>query len=418
MLGRVSLLRFATFALSFCILASLGIGTFADSSATYIIFTIEDSSENPALAWLGEGIALSITEQIGIPGVKVIDYEKKMELTDDLDLPPSSALSHASMIRLAERAPADFLVMGTFSGTDETLHISLRVLDLKTMRLGGEISANGQLSVLPQMENELAWLILSNSGMNGTYSREEFKKRTRLIPDASFAYFVRSLTISDEDSKLRFLSKAVELTPNFPEARFLLGKNYFEKADWQEAAKHFEYALKSGKRAQEAEFMLGICYYQRNFFEQSVRSYSHLLMQRASPEVLNNLGAAYLRKGEYSMALQKFLEAQELARTSATVNLNLGLLWHLQSDNTSARAVLEEAIRSNPDNGMLYYIFSKVLAAQGEADAAKLALEKARHLGINVEQIDREDPRSWARIFLERDRHWGTTNLDNEGVAK
>jgi Tfp pilus assembly protein PilF len=381
-----------------------GICTYADSSPTFIVFTIENTTKNPALAWLGEGIAYSITEQIGIPGINVIDHEKRSELTYDLDLPPRAPLSRASMIRLAEQAPADFLVMGSFSGATEDLHIALRLLDLKTMKLGGEISANGQLSVLPQMENELAWLVLSNSGMNGAYSRMEFKERTRSIPNESFACFIRSLAASDEDSRMKFLSKAVELLPDFPEAQFLLGKDCFEKSNWKGAAQHLEYALKSAKRFRESEFMLGTCYLQQDSFEKSIRSYSHLLAQRESHEVLNNLGVANLRKGDYSIALQQLSDAQKMAKMSATVNLNLGLLQHLQGNDAAARKVLEDILPSSPSNGMLYFILSKVMEAQGEMEGARVALEKSRHLGINVEQINRDVPGSWARIFLEWER--------------
>jgi len=380
---------------------SEGIGTHADSLPTFIVFTIESTTGDPNLAWLGEGIAYSVTEQIKIPGIKVIDYERRSELADDLDLPPSTPLSRASMIRLAECAPADFLVMGSYSGTGENLRIALRLLDLKTMKLGGEISANGRLSLLPQMENELAWLILANSGLNGTYSRIDFKERTRSISNESFAYFARSLSASDEDNRLKFLSRAIELTSDYAEARFLLGKNYFEKSNWKLAEQHLERIPKSSTRLQEAEFMLGVCYLQQNDIEQSIGSYSHLLSLVRSPEVLNNLGIAHLRKGDYPAALQRLMEAQTMAETSVTVHLNLALLQYLQGNNASAKAVLENALRSNPDNGLLYYILSKVLEAKGEVEAARMASEKALSLGTNVERLNTEEPCNWTRIFLK-----------------
>jgi Flp pilus assembly protein TadD len=404
MWGWRSFLRFAIGVLGLCLIVGSHICICADSSPTFIVFAIENTTKNPALAWLGEGIAYSISEQIAVPGINVVDYEKRSELTYDMDLPPSVPLSRASMIRLAERAPADFLVMGSFSGTPQNLHIALRLLDLRNMVLGGEIAANGQLSMLPQMENDLAWLILSNSGVNRSYSIVEFKERIRLIPNESFACFICSLTAPNEDSRAKFLSKAVELTPDYPEARFFSGKNCFEKSDWKGAAQHLEYALKSAKRFQEAEFLLGTCYLQQNSLEMSIRSYSHFLAQKELPEVLNNLGVANLRKGDYALALQQLMSAQRLEKMSVTINVNIGLLQHLQRNDSAAKKVLEDALPANPNNGMLFYILSKVLEAQGETQAAKLAVVKSRHLGINVEQANREDPGSWARVFLEWER--------------
>jgi Flp pilus assembly protein TadD len=418
MSGMNQFLRFAACILEIFVIIGGSTSAYADSPPTFIVFTIESTTKNSNLAWLGEGIAYSITEQIRIPGISIVDYEKRSGLADDLDLPPSAPLSRASMIRLAERAPADFLVMGSFSEAAENLHIALRLLDLKTMTLGGEVSANGPLSALPQMENELAWLILANSGLNGTYSRADFKERTRSIPNESYANFIRGLSASDEDSRLKFLANAVDLTPDFPEAQFLLGKDYFEESNWNGAAQHLKYALKNAKLFQEAEFMLGTCYLQQNFLERSIRSYSDLLALKESLEVQNNLGIAYLRKGNYPMALQQLLGAQRMAKNSATVHQNLALLRHLQGNDAAARAVLEDVLPSNPDNGLLYYILSRVLESQGDETAAKLATEKARHLGINVEQMNREDPVVWARIFLEWNRRYEAAYLDNNGAPK
>jgi tetratricopeptide (TPR) repeat protein len=401
MSGRNILLHSISYLLG--VLATIGYGeeVRADIPLTFIVFASESLAKGSNLAWLGEGIAYSVTEQIGIPGIHAVDYEKRAELTDDLDLPPNVALSRASMIRVAQEASADYLIMGSYSGTSENLSITLRLLDLKTMKLGGEITANGPLSVLPQMENELAWLILSNSGLNGIYTRGKFRERTRTIPNDSYAHFIRGLSSSDESDRLISLDRAIKLNPDFPEAHFWLGRNCFEKSDWPKAIQHLEHALKSARHFQEAEFMLGTCYLEQNSFEQSIQNYSHLLALKESLEVLNNLGVAYLRKGDYSLATQQFLDAQRMAKTNATVNLNFALLRHLQGNDLAARAILEDALLANPNNGMLHYLFSRVLDWQGERAPAKLASEKARRLGVNVEKMDKEDLRIWARIFLK-----------------
>ena len=47
----------------------------------------------------------------------------------------------------------------------------------KALKLSGEMIANGPLSALPQMENELAWLMLTNTGLESADSRKNFQKR-------------------------------------------------------------------------------------------------------------------------------------------------------------------------------------------------------------------------------------------------
>ena len=86
-------------------------------------------------------------------------YTQLLEFIERMNLPLGAQLSRGSMIRIAQTAAADLAVMGTFSGSAKNLKITVRILDIKTLKLSGGISANGPLSVLPQMENELACLM-------------------------------------------------------------------------------------------------------------------------------------------------------------------------------------------------------------------------------------------------------------------
>ena len=191
----------------------------AADPVSVIVFPLDGSGANASLAWLNEGIAISISEQLEVPPLKAIDRSERVKLVENLDLPPGAQLSRASMIRVGQRADADLIVMGSYSGTEQNLSISLRVFDVRALRLGGEMVSNGPASALPQMENELAWLILRNKGLEQRLSRAKFQERVRKVPNQAFAYYVQSFGTSDESEQKRLLLKAVQVFRDFPDAQ-------------------------------------------------------------------------------------------------------------------------------------------------------------------------------------------------------
>ena len=133
------------------LLALLTLHASAAAEASFLIFPLENRAA-PALTWVGEGIALSIGEQMRVPGIEVIGRDERQEYVMRADLPSGFQLSSASMIRVAQIAEADYVVTGWYSGTDDKVDISLQAIDLKTMRKGGGISARGPLTVADHAE--------------------------------------------------------------------------------------------------------------------------------------------------------------------------------------------------------------------------------------------------------------------------
>jgi tetratricopeptide (TPR) repeat protein len=361
---------------------------------------LEKQLKGAGLQWLGEGIALSISDQLDTQDLSAVDRVELLRLVEGLDLPPGAPLSRGSMIRVAQNAGADFLVMGVISGREQNLKISVRVLDVKALKLGGEMVANGPFTALTQMENELAWLILSNNSLAPAYSRERFQGRTRKVPNTAYAYYVQSFEASGEDDKLHLLLKAVEIYRDFPEAQFRIGSLYFNRGNCGSAIPHLALGRGSKSTQLDGDFMRGTCYIQVDQPTLAIQTLWNLLQVSRSAEVLNNLGVAYLRKGDTALAVSSFMDARNLARTDSTVLLNVSLIRHLQGNDTAARSVLEDAVQLHPKNGMLQFLTGIVLKTQGDNERALAAIAKARELGVNTEKLQAEDPKLWSQVLL------------------
>jgi Flp pilus assembly protein TadD len=361
-----------------------------------IVFPLETSPISRAPKWLGEGIAVSLSDQLNGRSVRSMDRSERIKLVESLDLPPGASLSRGSIIRVAQRAEADLVVIGAYSGTERNLRISARILHIKTLKLSGEMVANGPLSALTSMENELAWLIFTNNDFEKAPSREKFQERIRRIPNAAYAAYIQSLSVLGKGEQLHLLLRAVESYKDFPEAQLRLGRIYFLNGDCGSAIPHLLLGRNDPKVQLEIEFMHGTCYLSGDQLPQAIQAFGQLLQISRPFEALNNIGVAYLRKGDIVQALSALQEARSAVRTDPAVSLNLAIARHLQGIDSAAKTILEEACKAHPKNGMLQFMLGFVLKALGEQDKAAAAMSKARNLGINVEKLLLEDPKMWS----------------------
>jgi Flp pilus assembly protein TadD len=396
--GEINMSRIL--AMVFLILLGNGAGYATEPSLRLIVFPFEGSTKENSLSWLNEGIAYSIGQQIEVRGVTVLDHKEVASLVESMDLPPGAQLSHASMIRAAQRASASLIILGAYSGTRQNLKITAKTLDMKTLRLSGSMDANGPVTFLPQMENELAWLILNNTGLEKTISREKFQLKTRKAPNQAYAQFIESLSSANENSRLALLLKSVELYHNFREAHQQLGSIYFQKGNCQKAMPHLTLGQSEGNDDPENEFMRGTCYLQDDL-PMAIQTLSHLAASFRTFEVLNNLGIAYIQRADYGLALNALSDARNLARSDSTVARNVAIVRHLQGNDVRARFVVDEALKLHPRDGMLQFLSGFLLQARGEKEKAAVAFSNAKMLGMNVDKLQVETPKAWTQIIFE-----------------
>jgi len=388
-------------ALFTCVLALLLSAAQAADQASVLVFPLDGPAETGALEWLGEAVAVSISDQLRGLQLRPMERSERVRLIENLDLPPGARLSRGSMIRVAQRAGSDLVVMGSYSGTEQNLRIALRVLNIKTLKLSGEMVANGPLSALPQMENELAWLVLNNNGLDKTESRQKFQERTRKVPNSAYFNYIQSLNTPGENEKLRLLQRAVQTYRAFPEAHFQLGLLYFHKGDCANALRHLQLSPNQAGDSAGNDFVRGTCHIQSGQPQQAIQIFARLLQVSHPFEVLNNMGVAHLRNGDTAAAINALRQAQNLIRNDPTVTLNLALAYYLQGNSSAAASILRETIKAYPENGMLQFLTGVVLKVQGESHEAQEAEATARKLGIKTEKLQAEDPKAWSRLLFD-----------------
>src|SRR5262245_29038399 len=110
----------------------------SEPSVALMVFPAENLTKSSSLSWIGECLTASICESLEIPGVRIIPRADLARLVESSDLPPNVTLSRASMIRVAQKGAADYLVFGSYSGTSDAIQVGVQVLDLKSMKLNNQ----------------------------------------------------------------------------------------------------------------------------------------------------------------------------------------------------------------------------------------------------------------------------------------
>jgi Flp pilus assembly protein TadD len=374
----------------------------AANSSIILIFPPENLTKNQDLAWIGEGIALSIGEQMSLPGVECIGREERLRLLEAADLPPNTPLSDGSMMRLAQQAAAAYLIIGYYSGKQDSIKVTLRVFDLKALKFWGDISATGPHSALPQIENELAWIILSSSGLNKAISRQKFVERTRQIPNQPYSLYIKALSLILAEERTKMMERAVSSYGDIPDARYRIGSHYYERSDCMRAIPHLEAARRRQNYFLDCQFMLGTCYLQQNLLDEAIRAYEAVISFGQYPEVLNNLGVTFLRKKDLPLAAQNLVAARNLDKSDASIAFNLALLRYQENNFEAAATLLDECDKIQPGVAAVKRLAALVSRALGHAGEAESSSSSAKRLAPDESKNLGEEPLSWARISHAR----------------
>lgn len=156
------------------------------------------------------------------------------------------------------------------------------------------------------------------------------------------------------------------------------------------------------------EFRAGIAAEEKDKADRAIEHYEKAL--RLAPDFYparNNLGAQYLRKGDFAAAEKQFADVIRLNPSDGQGYFNLAnvlLLKKLYSDSLRS---LENGLRRDPQSAFGHLLFGSVSIRVGDLAAAEEHLRRARELDPNMSKVRLE----LANLYLQ-------TNRKNEAVQE
>jgi tetratricopeptide (TPR) repeat protein len=318
------------------------------------------------LDWLDEGLAELTAERLEDRDVSVLSREERLATLERMGLPDSARFSHATIIKIATEADADVVVYGRFQSDGKTATLEARLLHLSPPSLSPPLRETSSMQDLLRAHARLTWQIMCSldpkqcpqQGSNRDES--SFSDPPPSLRLDALENFVRGLTGSQDEERLRLLREAARLEPAWDRPAFELGQIYFKKRDCESALVWFSRVPPNRPDGPVASFSTGVCHLARNDAGRADAAFSGLLERTRKsgekdslpelPEMHNNLGVARLRLGKWSEAGTEFDRASTLDPEEADYWVNNAIAKIIGKQAAAAVAPLERARKIDPDD--------------------------------------------------------------------
>jgi tetratricopeptide (TPR) repeat protein len=383
-------------------------------SDTILIFPFQNDSKMARLDWLGEGLSELMEERLGDRGVNVLAREDRMAVLERIGLPDSARFSHATMVKIAGEADADAIVYGSFESDGQMATLEARVLRLSPPSLSPALKETSTMQELPRAHARLTWQILCALGQKlcppQGASRDEssFSEPPPTLRLDALENFIRGLTASQDEERLRLLRESARLESGWDRPAFELGQIYFDRRDCDSALVWYSRVPPNRPEGPIASFAAGVCHLARNDAGRAEAAFSGLLERSRKsgqkdalpelPEAHNNLGVAELRLNKWPEAQAEFERAAALEPDEADYWINLGLTRLIQKSAATAVSPLERARKIDPDDKEARALLIATLDSLGQTQEAtgvraEVADDAAKQAAPNL-----QDPAALVRL--------------------
>ncbi len=262
-------------------------------------------------------------------------------------------------------------------------------------------------------------------------------RATRLGLPATHAYHARRADLltrlGDADGARRERQEADAVPPATASDDFLIGADAYDRGDLEQAAAHFESALRRKPDHFWAAYFLALCRLKQNQPAEAeahltaalarrpdfvwlylLRGYANGMLDNtpaaeadfrkalelnpppfARYGVFVNRGAMYVERGKLELGVADLRQAVELLPDQYQARANLAAAYARQKKWADAARELDEAIRLRPDRAALYRQRGRLALARDDADAALKDFDRAVSLeppgdpGLAEDQAER-----------------------------
>jgi len=155
------------------------------------------------------------------------------------------------------------------------------------------------------------------------------------------------------DAAIVHFRRAVEIYPDYREARWNLGKALLLKGRADEAVVHFRRALQTCPSCSDIYNDLGHALARQGNWPEAITAYQAAIRtgsQTPNAHDNNNLGIALARSGKNDEAIEQFNEAVRIDKDYREAHCNLALVLVQVGRRDEAVAHLKEALRLKPDD--------------------------------------------------------------------
>jgi tetratricopeptide (TPR) repeat protein len=398
----------------------------SDTSETLLVLPFENASKVAGLEWIGEAFPEVLGQRMASRALYVVPREDRTYAFDRASIPVSVRPSHATLFRIGEQMDVDYMVLGRYNFDGRTFTASAQLLDVKRLKLSREITNSGPLTSIIEIQTALAWEMLRLIRPDYEVTRNEFLASSPPIRLDAFENYIRGITASTRQERVKRLREALRLNPSYTAAMLQLGRTYYAGREYEAAASWLSRIPRNSPLAREASFYAGMSYYYLGDFERADNAFRFLVSVFPLTVVHNNLGVVAARRGKKNAA-EYFQKAVESDPNDPDYHFNLGLTLYRAGDMTGAARQLRQALTLHPSDTETKSLLDSA-SGKDTAPRTRLPLERIkrnydetsfRQLALEIQnatetRLAKSDPRTHAAYHVEH----GHVMLEQRFIAE
>lgn len=359
-----------------------------------LVVPFENVQREPKLYWLSEASAMLLADELRIRGLAAIPRDERVRAFEELHLPLSASLSHATVIKVGHLLGADEVIVGTLALDGNTLKVDAHSIRIDVGRLQPDVSERAALTDLFAAFGRLAGRLAPDARVTAPAAAHP--------PLDAFEHYIKGLIAESPAVQATFLETAVKLSPGYDRAKLALWSVRTDQGEYAAALTAARSVPEASPLARRARFLSGVSLLDLKRHEEAFSVFKGLVDDAPSQSggarnpplaaALNNLGVVQIRRGstpQTGTPAFYLTKASEVEQGDPDYLFNLGYAYVLDRNNQGAIYWLREALRRDPADPDAHYVLAAALQASGSAVEAAREKELARQLSSRYEELER-----------------------------
>ena len=310
-----------------------------------LVLPFDNRTGQPSLEWMREASSEILSRRLAAAGFAPMSRADRVYALDHLGLPQSFHPSRATSLKLAETLDADSIVVGSYITDGAGILAEAQLVDVPHLRIGEPVTARGDLRSLIAIFDSLAWKLTHQLDPGSKFTAESFVAADAGLHLDAFEQYIRGITETDQQERLRHLTQSVELSPEFSPAWMALGREQYAGQQYEQAALSFS-KVSGANDTLEAGFLRGLALLFSGDYAHAEEAFAAVARVLPLPEVLSNEGVALSRQGKDGASL--FRQAVAADPGNADYRFNLAVSLKRQHEDAEALAELSQCLRLHP----------------------------------------------------------------------